>query len=245
MRLLPTLCVCLALAACGSVTVMPPAPGPAPQAQPQSIGTGAPEGLDRDKARMFVEVVDRVEPVAEAFCRVNAAPGTDCDLRIVVDDRPGIPANAFQTRDAFGRPVIAFTLALLDDVDNADEMAFILSHEASHHIAGHLDRQNEAAAVGADVFVRLAGTFGQTSPEAVAAAQQLGAAVGARSYSQDFELEADTMGTAIAARAGYDPLRGADFFLRIPDPGNRFLGTHPPNGARREAVRRAAAQAGY
>lgn len=39
----------------------------------------------------------------------------------------------------------------------------------------------------------------------------------------------------------YDPLRGAEFFTRIPDPGNRFLGTHPPNAARLETVRRTAA----
>jgi hypothetical protein len=32
--------------------------------------------------------------------------------------------------------------------------------------------------------------------------------VGARRYSKAFELEADALGTVIAARAGYDPLRG-------------------------------------
>ncbi|MGB0799102.1 MAG: peptidase M48, partial [Planktomarina sp.] len=32
---------------------------------------------------------------------------------------------------------------------------------------------------------------------------------------------------------------GAAYFTRIPDPGNRFLGTHPPNGARITTVRAA------
>ena len=71
--------------------------------------------------------------------------------------------------------------------------------------------------------------------------QELGAEVGARRYSKDFELEADALGTIITKRAGYDPLRGAEFFFRIPDPGDRFLGTHPPNGARLETERRTAA----
>jgi predicted Zn-dependent protease len=65
--------------------------------------------------------------------------------------------------------------------------------------------------------------------------------VGARTYSKDFELEADALGTVISMRAGFDPIRGAAFFTRIPDPGNRFLGTHPPNAQRIETVRRVAA----
>ena len=66
--------------------------------------------------------------------------------------------------------------------------------------------------------------------------------IGARTYSKDFELEADALGTRIAARAGYDPLRGAEFFFRIPDPGNQFLGSHPANAARLATVQRVAMQ---
>ena len=72
-------------------------------------------------------------------------------------------------------------------------------------------------------------------------AQRLGAQVGARTYSKEFELEADALGTIIASRAGYDPLLGAEFFNRIPDPGDKFLGTHPPNAERIATVRRTAA----
>ncbi len=71
-------------------------------------------------------------------------------------------------------------------------------------------------------------------------AQQVGGAVGVRSFSKRFELEADALGTVIAGRAGYDPVRGAAYFTRIPDPGNAFLGTHPPNADRIETVREAA-----
>ncbi|MDP5361691.1 MAG: M48 family metalloprotease, partial [Paracoccaceae bacterium] len=72
-------------------------------------------------------------------------------------------------------------------------------------------------------------------------AQRLGASVGARTYSKEFELEADALGSRIAAAAGFDPLRGAEFFFRIPDPGDRFLGTHPPNAERLRTVRQVAA----
>jgi predicted Zn-dependent protease len=198
----------------------------------------------QNQALTFVAVVRDVEPVAEAECRARN-PQANCDFRIVVDDRPGMPANAFQTRAPDGQPIIAFTVALIGDVRNADELAFVMSHEAAHHIWGHLDRMDEIAALGADIFGRLASATGETSPEAIRTAQELGAAVGARSYSKEFELEADALGTVIAARAGYDPLVGAEFFFRIPDPGNRFLGTHPPTADRVAVVREVAAELGF
>lgn len=206
---------------------------------------GPPDGvsatLDPDSAaRNFVAVVNAVEPVAEAECRARNANRTyNCDFQIAVDDRPRMPANAFQTRDDADRPIIVFTLALINDVQNADEMAFVMAHEASHHILGHLDRQDQNARQGAEVFAELAAITGSTDPDAIRAAEELGAAVGARSYSKEFELEADALGAEIALRAGYDPVRGSEFFDRLPDPGDKFLGSHPPNAQRKALVAQA------
>ena len=194
---------------------------------------------ERGIARAFVAVVDRLEPIAERECR-NRSRGLNCDFLIVVDDRPGQPANAFQTLDEQGRPIIAFTLALIADARNRDEIAFVMAHEAAHHIENHLDQQRRNATLGAVVFGQLAGVTGG-GDDAIRTAQELGAAVGARTYSKDFELEADRLGTIIAARAGYDPVRGADFFFRVPDPGDRFLGTHPANAERVQVVLQTAA----
>jgi predicted Zn-dependent protease len=153
----------------------------------------------------------------------------------VVDDRPGQPPNAFQTLDSRGRPVIGFTLALIADARNADELAFVLGHEAAHHIAGHIPRRQDQALGGALVAGVLAQASGLT-PEEVRAAQNLGAEVAARSYSREFELEADALGAEIALIAGFDPVRGSGFFDRLPDPGDRFLGSHPPNAQRKAQV---------
>ncbi|MEO1779536.1 MAG: M48 family metallopeptidase, partial [Pseudomonadota bacterium] len=147
----------------------------------------------------------------------------------------------YQTLDDNGRPIIAFTLALIADARNADELAFVMSHEAAHHIRGHIARQQANAAVGAEIFAGLA-TLTGGGASAVEAAQRIGANVGARTYSKDFELEADELGTILTDLAGYDPLRGAQFFNRIPDPGDRFLGTHPPNAQRLEIVRQTASR---
>jgi predicted Zn-dependent protease len=206
---------------------------------PQPVGSSGPSLSQDAAARAFVEVVSTVGPVAERECRARTR-GVSCNFRIVVDDRPGQPSNAFQTVDETGRPVVAFTLALIRDARNADQLAFVLGHETAHHIAGHLKRQRENAEAGALIFAGLP-TLTGASAGGVQSAQDLGATVGARSYSKDFELEADALGTIITARSGYDPVRGAEFFTRIPDPGNRFLGTHPPNASRVETVRRTAA----
>ncbi|WP_254684911.1 M48 family metallopeptidase [Tateyamaria omphalii] len=190
----------------------------------------------QQSARAFAQVVQRVEPVAERECQARTR-NVNCDFRILVDDRAGAPSNAFQTLDDNGRPIIVFTQALIDDARNVDELAFVMGHEAAHHVRGHIARQRENAAAGAVIFGGLATLTGGDAE----AAQRIGAQVGARTYSKDFELEADALGTVLTARAGYDPVRGSQFFNRIPDPGDRFLGTHPPNAQRLEIVRRTAA----
>lgn len=194
-----------------------------------ATGPGLPEEVLRAR-RSFAEVIARVEPVAERECESRTS-GVNCNFMIRVDPDPEAEPNAFQAEDGLGRPVILFTASLIESTRNGDELAFILSHETAHHILGHLDRQARNAAAGAAILGNLAARDG-ASPEVVVRAEQLGAVLGARSYSKDFELEADQLGTVIAYHAGFDPLRGAEYFARLPDPGDRFLGTHPPNAAR-------------
>ncbi len=222
--------VLLALALGGCVMT---APEPAP---PVAVAPAVP-GSPRAQALTFLQVVADVEPVAESLCRARGTAEI-CDFRIVVDDRPGQPPNAFQTLDRFGRPVVGFTLALIADARNADELAFVLGHEAAHHIAGHLMKRQDQALSGALMAGVLAQASGLTVDE-VRAAQNLGAEVAARSYSKEFELEADALGAEIALRAGYDPVRGSEFFDRLPDPGDKFLGSHPPNAQRKALVAQA------
>lgn len=206
----------------------------APVAPPVRPGTPAAVQPPRAAAESFLRVVAAVEPVAEEVCRSRGV-ARNCDFRIVVDDRPGQPPNAFQTLDSRGRPVVGFTLALIADARNPDELAFVLGHEAAHHIAGHIPRRQDQAVAGALVAGVLAQASG-LSPDEVRAAQNLGAEVAARSYSREFELEADALGAEIAFLAGFDPVLGAGFFDRLPDPGDRFLGSHPPNAQRKALV---------
>jgi predicted Zn-dependent protease len=240
MRRFLTLAAAVLLTGCAvpQATVTAPAGPLDKQASGGPVQGFAPtSGLTPQQAvATFVSVVERVEPLAERVCRERAARGTNCDLQIVVDSRLNSPPNAFQTVDARGRPVVGFTIALIADARNADEIAFVLGHEASHHIRGHIPKREESAIAGALVAGVLAQASGADAA-AVREAQNLGAQVGARTYSREFELEADALGAEITFLAGYDPLRGTGFFDRLPDPGDRFLGTHPPNAQRKEIVR--------
>lgn len=222
----------------GCVTIAPPAPpvplDDAPFAAPEPVL--APQAA----ARNFGQVVRQLAPVAEAECRVRL-PGERCDFQIIVDTTPGAPANAYQTRDASGGPVIAFTLALIAEARNADELAFVMGHESAHHILSHIPRSERTAALGGVLSGAVVAALG-ADPTTVQTAQEVGAAVSGRFYSKDHELEADELGTLLAWQAGYDPERGAAFFGRIPDPGDSFLSTHPPNAQRLAVVRQTMAR---
>ncbi|WP_371154885.1 M48 family metalloprotease [Jannaschia sp. 2305UL9-9] len=187
----------------------------------------------------FQRAVQRVEPQAESLCRARTQ-GVNCDFLVRVDPNPNAAPNAFQSLDASGRPILTFTRSLIADARNEDEIAFVIGHEGAHHIEQHIARQRESAVAGAVVGGLIAAAIGGDA-STVDTISRAGAQVGARRFSKEHELEADALGTIITARAGYDPVRGAAFFTRIPDPGDRFLGTHPPNADRIATVRRVAA----
>jgi Zn-dependent protease with chaperone function len=227
--------VALALSGCIEIAGLPDQnPDQNPDQRPPTAAS-PPRQSSAAAAGTFNAVVQSVEPIAERTCRERTS-GLNCDYQIVVDSRAGQPPNAFQTVDRNGRPIIAFTTALIADVRNADELAFIMGHEAAHHIRGHLGQTQEKAAIGA-VLGGLIATIAGGNSAAIDQAQSIGANVGVVRYSKGYELEADALGTRIAYRAGYNPERGAQYFTRIPDPGANLLSTHPPNASRIDTVR--------
>lgn len=213
----------------GCLETAPTPSGPTTDAQVQTAVPTA------KASRMFLSVVARVEPIAERECRARAQ-GINCDFRVLVDQDASLPPNAYQTFDKNNQPVVVFTQSLIADVKNGDELAFILGHEAGHLIRGHISRTQQQARTGA-VFGGVVAAVLGLGEGVIQAAVDIGGAVGARRFSKSFELEADEMGAIIATHAGYNAVKGAQYFARIPDPGDQFLGSHPANGDRIETVR--------
>jgi Zn-dependent protease with chaperone function len=181
----------------------------------------------------FSAVVDRIEPVGERWCR-RTARVANCDFQVFIAPDAGRYANAFQTLNDDGAPEVIFTPGMVTLAQNADEQAFVLAHEMAHHILNHIGRAAAAAEVQGDDYASRAGQGGVPQDERVA--RSVGKILAVNSYAEEFELEADVLGAQIAEAAGFDALIGAQFFNRIPEPGDDFLGTHPPNDQRYAAV---------
>ncbi len=195
----------------------------------------APIVADRDSGVGFDHVVAQLAPVVIRTCKA-ADLVRNCRIRLFVADGPEDTANAFQSVDRLGRPFVLVTRELLAEIRNDDELALVLAHEAAHHILNHLVRQRADALEGAAILAQAA-ERGGASLEEVRDARRVGALVGARLYAQEYELEADGLAAIILQDAGFDALRGAQFFYRIPDPGNHALNSHPSNAQRRKVVR--------
>lgn len=219
-----SLLVVSALSACGPMAGM--------QAQRQTTEVPTLSGRPLPDNAAILKVAPRIEPVAEEICRRYGRVAS-CDFIIAVDDDPAQPPNAFQTLDPSGQPVIVFTQSLLDATRNGDEIAFVLGHEAAHHILGHIAQRKSQARSGA-VWAGIVAQVVGLGSEETRRAQELAAGISARQYSKTFELEADALGAKLAAVAGFDPIRGASFFARLPDPGPSS--SHPSNVERYQSV---------
>jgi predicted Zn-dependent protease len=251
MRRLLLLIASLVLVSCGPTYQVPPAPrvGGAQVAVPLQPGAAASRSYAAARAE-WDRVIPRVRQQAVQFCleEHQGRPAAFCDFQIRLIEDPRAPPNAFQTVGRDGRPLLVMTSNLLGDTRSADEIAFVMAHEASHHIAGHLERQRANVALGALILGSLAqatigaGTDPARADRIVSDAMDLGAFAGSRAYSQAFELEADTLGAFIAARAGYSPEAGALMFHRTPSasgPGS-LISSHPPSRQRLATVNQVA-----
>lgn len=235
MKLLWALAILASVSGCGTMTTPTPKVV-APVPRPPMEGTIRTNGDGLSEAD-FIRVAARVEIIAEDMCR-EAEGSRSCDFLIVMDDREHQPSNAYQFISKGGQPVLAVTIPLLNEVRNDDELAFVIGHEAAHHVAGHLEQQSVYAQQGAILGGFTAAILGADA-ESIEAARDIGAFMGTRQFSKQHEIEADQLGAIIALRAGFDPQVGVAYFTRIPDPGEKFLGSHPSNSDRIEAVKSA------
>lgn len=121
----------------------------------------------------------------------------------VFDTEPKV-VNAFVTG---GQYIYVFT-GFLDEAQSQDEVAVVLGHELGHSLLQHQERQsNDWTQILAGFAALAAARNGSDSLAALSTVLR-------SDYSQTDEQEADAIGVAIATRAGYNALRGADFFSR-------------------------------
>lgn len=130
---------------------------------------------------------------------------------------------------------IFVTSAMLRFASEDFELETVLAHEFAHDVMRHADAQQRNAKIGAlfgaVVDVALA-TQGVNKGGQIA---NQSAAIGARSYSQEFEREADYVGLYILARAGRSHRDVPNFWRRMANesPGSiKFASSHPTTAER-------------
>ena len=183
------------------------------------------------------------EYVNEIGHRIAAQANNDgiYDFSFFVIDDPVV--NAFALPGGF----IGVHTGLLEATRNEDELAGVLAHEVSHVTQRHIARSihsgqrqsimSMAIMLGA-ILAAAAGAGGDAVQGAIAVAQGT-AAQQQINFTRSNEYEADRVGIAALAAAGFDPQGMASFFEVISGSNTpmeyrtpEFLRTHPVSSAR-------------
>ena len=237
----------ITLAGCGTNYVLPEpeskhmSEAKAMFADVQNTPSG-PQVSDSIAQKRFDRVTARIQPVAESYCRreTENQPDFNCDVAIGIDSEME-QRNAYFTYDRRSHPIIRVTASMLRDMQNDHELAFVLGHEYGHLIGQHIQKKQQQALAGALIMGGITALAMGSDPYADQSAvyrnAELGYVMGSYAFSQEYELESDTLGTLITRTAGYDPVIGARFFARgeasrLADGRLSFWGTHPPDAKR-------------
>ncbi len=169
---------------------------------------------------------------------------TSAKLRVIgteLDTEPwrfifveGPPPNAWVAELLPKR--IFITTSLLEFADTIDEVAFVLGHELSHFIHGHVSRSNQISKnlkTAEILLLTMDPTEGMLAFGVIAVLDMIRRTIEA-SYSRDQENEADDLGLLLVNACGeYDLEAGSKFLYRL----HRYecksvvplLDTHPPS----------------
>jgi predicted Zn-dependent protease len=207
---------------------------------------------ERDIGRKEAEEVQRtvglvddpkvVEYVSAIGARLGqAAARPDIGWQFAVADDPA--ANAFALPGGW----VYVTRGLLALANREDDLAAVLGHEMAHVIERHATSRVGAATPLAVLFGVPSGILSTVSPTLggiVGGAGRVVTGLALAPYSREQEREADRVGIALSARAGWDPgalvaflqtLERAEALAGSESKRSQFFATHPSTtGARRE-----------
>lgn len=220
------------------------------------ISTAREKELGEEQAQLVAESMGILHDerltayVAEVGARVAArSPRTDVTYVFQIVDQK--EPNAF----ALPGGTVYVSRGMLALLESEDELAGVLGHEIAHVAAKHaVQRVARAAPLGVVTGIGAAVT-GLVSPQLgslVAGAGMAANAAVLAPYGRAQESEADRVGAAMAADAGYDPAALAralaslarDEAQRGDDRRSDWFATHPPLPRREEEAAAVAARLG-
>jgi predicted Zn-dependent protease len=218
-----------------------------PVPEPVPTETRLPPLTSRDHGRILAAFggeysAPTVERLASEILERLAAASDKPDqrYRLTILNSPSINAFALPSGHLY---ITRGMLALINDVS---EFAAVLGHEIAHVSARHASQREDQVRTSELVAVMRARLLNDM---AGAEARREAARVSLASFSRTQEVEADVIGVALVAKAGYDPY-GASRFLQTMDRnaalrtrsqaaagGPDFMASHPSTPDRiREAI---------
>ena len=189
-------------------------------------------------------VAERVRIAASKLCEDmrNGAEETDednCIFTINMDPHKHA-LNAY----ANGKMAVIYP-AMVDFLKSNDQLAFVLSHEMAHNVMHHIDKQKSNANYGLAIGMLGDIAAGMERVNSKGAFSKTGANAATRTYSPEFEAEADYVGLYIMARAGYNIDKAPDVWriMSQTQPDAIYVTTtHPNNPARTIAMTKTVAE---
>ena len=218
-------------------------------------GERPPKGSDEEGLWMVMDEVERKlrlsgrvvnDPALQAYIErivCKLAPDHCPDIRVYIVRTPHFNANMAPNG------VMQVWTGLLLRTQNEAQLAYVLAHELAHYIRRHSLQSWRSATTTANI----AAIFGALTMAAgvgyVGGIAQLIAVSSMFAYNREQEREADAIGIAMMARAGYDPHEAPKAWRglmteRVGEDGRErtvFFASHPPTEERIETLTEAAA----
>ncbi len=186
--------------------------------------------------RRLRDVFLKIKPSAIDVCR-HVGENRACAWDVNYSDVREYNAFAME-----GNRVVVYH-GIIAATDNDDELAFILAHELSHHIANHIretrKRANTGILIAGLAMAALShGSYGCNTyaclnnlQNAAQASMHLGGTIGVLIFSVKQEKEADYLAAHILNSAGYDLAQSRTMLVKLgaktDEKKTGFLNSHP------------------
>jgi len=184
-----------------------------PALQNSNVGTLSllPQTSAESPQASVQSIWDQLSLHAGPLCEELQSVMRHCTFSLSILNEPLTGPDAKSWVDGSGNAQVSINMQMLSLLQGADEVAFVLAHEMAHAIAGH-----------------------HSGPQI--RSFENGFTLGGN-QNHRIELEADGLGAILAARAGFDPIRGMQILTRLSAGGQ----SHPLADTRMSLVSSVAA----